>query len=156
MGRPTDYKDEYCQMLIEHMERGYSFESFGGVVYASSKTLYNWCEKNPEFLQAKKIGENCCALWWEQAGQQGQARGSDFNQTVWIFNMKNRFGWRDKKDIDIQAKLEAKAAPREVSTKRIKEAIQSDPMMITDGNEKDDIVIETKPIKEVSNGNSDK
>jgi hypothetical protein len=28
------------------------------------------------------------------------AMGEDGNATVWIFSMKNMFGWRDKQDID--------------------------------------------------------
>ena len=28
VGRPTKYKPEYCEMLIEHMSEGLSFESF--------------------------------------------------------------------------------------------------------------------------------
>jgi len=28
------------------------------------------------------------------------ATGADGNPAVWIFNMKNRFGWRDKHEIE--------------------------------------------------------
>lgn len=55
-GRPEDYKPEYCEMLIEHMESGLSFESFAGAVDVTRKTVYNWCESHPEFLHAKEKG----------------------------------------------------------------------------------------------------
>jgi hypothetical protein len=44
-------------MVIDHMSKGYSFESFGADVNCSRKTLYNWAEENPEFMDAKKVGE---------------------------------------------------------------------------------------------------
>ena len=53
VGRPTEYKPEYCQMLIDHGRKGYSFEAFGGVVCVSKQTLYSWCKSFPEFLDAK-------------------------------------------------------------------------------------------------------
>ena len=45
-------------MLIEHMKKGYSFESFGADAHCSRKTLFNWLEAYPEFNEAKNIAEN--------------------------------------------------------------------------------------------------
>jgi hypothetical protein len=94
-------------MLYEHMKEGLSFQSFGGVVGVSIETLYTWEEKYTEFLDAKKRGKASCLLWWEKLGRAGTAgRISNFNTASWIFNMKNRFEWRDKKDIDLKANMQ--------------------------------------------------
>lgn len=108
-GRPTDYRDNYPDMLIEHLKKGFSFESFGGVVGASKETIYTWTEKHQEFLDAKKIGTSFSRLEWERKGidglynetfkdDQGMTVSRSINATMWIFNMKNRFGWRDKNE----------------------------------------------------------
>lgn len=55
-GRPTDYKEEYPEKLIEHMSRGNSFWSFAAKIRCSFDTLHNWCEKHPQFSEARKIG----------------------------------------------------------------------------------------------------
>lgn len=100
-GRPTDYEEKYCEMLIEHMEQGLSFESFAGFIGCASSTLYNWEKDNPEFLEAKKVGFDRNRLFYERAGvtmmQDGQG-----SATVWLFNMKNRFPkqWRDKQEVE--------------------------------------------------------
>lgn len=51
------YKPEYCDMLIEHMAEGFSFESFGGKVRCGRTTLYDWVANFPEFAEAKEIGQ---------------------------------------------------------------------------------------------------
>lgn len=109
-GRPTVYDPKYCQMLIEHMAQGYSFESFGGLTGHSKQTLYEWAAKFEEFGDAKSQGTALSRLFWERLGiehilnvneteyEKGASRSKSksLNSTVWIFNMKNRFGWRDK------------------------------------------------------------
>lgn len=140
-GRPSDYDPKYCQMLIDHMADGLSFEAFGGVVDACKSTLYVWLEKHPEFMDAKQIAIAKCRLWWEKEGKtglwnQGNRSGSfseskSFNTGVWIFNMKNRFkdDWRDKQDIDINSDLEKEKLKRlslQELTKLVKENIQED------------------------------
>jgi transposase len=97
-GRPTKYKPEYCELLIEHMKAGLSFEAFGGVVAGgvAKDTIYGWVRKYPAFSDAKKIGESLSRLWWEKVAVLGMTgKIKNFNATVWIFSMKNRFGWRD-------------------------------------------------------------
>jgi hypothetical protein len=98
IGRPTIFKEEYCQMLIEHMRQGYSFESFGAYpVCVTKDTLYSWLKQHPQFAYAKKLGTIECRKLWEKlglAGASGKLPG--FNTAAWIFNMKNRFMWRDR------------------------------------------------------------
>lgn len=98
MGRPTGYKPEYCQKLIEHSRSGHSFESFGGVILVSKETLYAWARKYPEFLQARKIARQCAQLELEKIGfklMKGDY-GRDAQATPWIFTMRNIAGWRDQ------------------------------------------------------------
>jgi hypothetical protein len=102
-GRPSEFKPEYCSELIKHMEEGLSFESFAGVVGCCKQTLYTWCENHPEFLDSKKKAFEKNRLFWEKVGVQGMFMGGNenpFNATVWIFNMKNRFNWRDKQEVE--------------------------------------------------------
>jgi len=99
-GRPTAYKFEYCEKLLEHMAEGFSFESFGAIVITAKQTLYNWAENHEEFMYAKKIGECLSMYWWEREGKKGlQGVYKNFNPVVWVFSMKNRFGWRDRQEI---------------------------------------------------------
>lgn len=43
-------------MLIDHMSKGHSFESFGADVNAGRRTLYEWADNFEEFRDAKEIG----------------------------------------------------------------------------------------------------
>ncbi len=103
-GRPSDYKPEYCDQLVQHMAQGLSFEAFAGVIGCVKGTLYNWAEQHDEFLYAKKRGIEACRLFWEKAGIDGLMNkdGVSMNATVWIFNMKNRFKeeWADKQQLE--------------------------------------------------------
>src|SRR5690349_7812689 len=94
-------------MLVGHMAQGLSYESFGGVVEVSKQTLYDWEKRHEEFRDAKDRGESQSRLFWEKAGINGLHNETikdgdgmtvtrSINATVWIFNMKNRFKWRDK------------------------------------------------------------
>lgn len=101
-GRPTKYEPGFCEMLIAHMEQGFSFESFAGVLRVSKQTIYNWSEEFPEFLDAKRQGTELSRLWWEKTGHNGMFMGgkdNPFNSTIWVFSMKNRFGWRDRTEV---------------------------------------------------------
>lgn len=116
-GRPTIYEERFCEMLIEHMEKGFSYESFAGLIGVSKQTIYDWEKANPQFLDSKKIGVEKSRLFWETQGIEGVYTTETFeqdengskstkkalNSSVWIFNMKNRFKdeWRDKQETDL-------------------------------------------------------
>lgn len=71
VGRPTDYLPEYCEMLIDHMSQGFSYESFAGRIGTSRAVLYDWEKVNPAFLDAKSQGRDKSLFWWEKTGQDG-------------------------------------------------------------------------------------
>lgn len=105
-GRKTLYKQEYDKKLIDHMGRGFSFESFAGSIGVSKQTIYDWTEANPTFLDAKAIGFEKSRMFWERVGigmASGKGSGSHGNATAFVFNMKNRFPkeWRDKVETGI-------------------------------------------------------
>lgn len=101
IGRPSKYKPEYCEMLIEHMKTGLSFETFATVVGAGRETIYEWARVHPEFSDAKTKGFEENLAFWEKAGISGMlGHIQGFNAAVFIFNMKNRHHWRDKVDIE--------------------------------------------------------
>lgn len=104
VGRPTKYKEEYCDLVIEHMEQGLSVESFAAIVDVSKSTIYEWIKEHPQFSDAVNKGFDKSRLFWERAGLKGMftESGTTFNATTWIFNMKNRFKdeWRDKQETE--------------------------------------------------------
>ncbi len=115
LGRASEWDEKYCEQLIEHMGGGLSFESFSAVIGVHRATLYRWADEYPSFCDAKRIGTDKNLLWWEKQGRDGLWEEKDsvtekgvpyasrtLNNTIWIFNMKNRHKWRDKEnDTDI-------------------------------------------------------
>lgn len=51
-----------------------------------------------EFAVTYKICRVLCEAWWMMKGRRG-IDSTYFNTAVWFINMKNRFGWKDKQEI---------------------------------------------------------
>lgn len=98
-GRPTSYRPEYCGILIDHMSKGLSFETFGARIGVSRDTAFEWVHKFPEFSDAKKEAFDKCQLFWEEIGIEGIWNYPDqrtLNTGNYVFQMKNRFKWNDR------------------------------------------------------------
>jgi len=117
MGRPTDYKPEYCEQVIEHMASGLSYESFAGACRVSKQTLYDWELKYSDFLDAKAVGFELNRLYWEKLGRDHVTHTESkfestpkLNSSVYIFNLKNRFPkeWRDRTEVKQEVKINSK------------------------------------------------
>ena len=103
IGRPTTFKEEYCELLIEHMAKGLSIQSFAGTIGASNQAIHEWFDRHQSFADAKHIGMEKNRLFYERAGVGGMlGKIKNFNATVYVFNMKNRFpkDWNDRSQID--------------------------------------------------------
>lgn len=97
MARPTKYKPEYCQKLIDFMGQPHSYEAFAGYIGVCKQTLYTWEKEHPEFLDAKKIARAKCQMAMENLGLNliKGTFGKGASTGAWVFMMKNMTGWRD-------------------------------------------------------------
>lgn len=87
---------EYC----EHLAKGLSKASF---VPCDYRTIESYIEKYPKVLPSEKKDQahREGRLRWEQAGWGGtMGKINGFNATSWIFNMKNRYGWKNMESVD--------------------------------------------------------
>ena len=107
-GRPTKYTPELPLQVVELMSQGYGLLETASKLFISVETFYDWSDPDsarfkPEFSEALRMGEQLSRAWWAEQGIKG-LRDRDFNVSVWIFNMKNRVGWRDSVDLTSDGK----------------------------------------------------
>lgn len=103
-GRPSGYKPEYCQLVIDHMKNGMSIAAFAASVGVSRKTIWKWGKDHPEFCNACEVAKETAQIWFERlalaiaSGQhktlkddKGIARYKDANPGMVMFLMSRRF-----------------------------------------------------------------
>lgn len=110
-GRPSKYDPKYDDLIIEIMKSGASVIEFAAEIDVNVDTIHEWAKEYPSFSVAKKIAMQKCQAWWESTGRKGLYGNKDnqFNAAVWIFNMRNRFGWRNETSEEMREKAEATA-----------------------------------------------
>jgi hypothetical protein len=52
VGRPSEYRPEYCELVIERMAQGYSLTAFAGSIRVSKDAVYDWIKAHSEFSDA--------------------------------------------------------------------------------------------------------
>lgn len=103
VGRPrtttSDLPDNWRQLMTDCGQDGGSAveaRSLLGIAQTAWDTLL---EDSEDFRLTEKQRQALCEVWWERQGRR-MVKDGQGNATVWVFNMKNRFGWRDKQEID--------------------------------------------------------
>ncbi len=89
-GRPTKYKKEYCEKVIEFLRDGMSKAEICRELDIARSTLEEWENNQPLFSEAIKKGVELSKGWWEKHGRTA-LYDKDFNTTLWLANMRNRF-----------------------------------------------------------------
>lgn len=99
VGRPSKYKPEYCEKIVELMGSGLSKTASSAELDIHKDSLYEWEKVHPEFSDAIKQGQRKHILFWEKIGMQGvSGELPGFNASAWIFTMKNKLHWVDKSE----------------------------------------------------------
>lgn len=110
VGRPRtttdDLPKDWQNIMRECGQEGGSGVEARALLGIGESAWYTLMEDCKDFRRTEKERQALCQVWWERQGRM-MTTGEAGNATVWIFNMKNRFGWRDKQDIDHTTKGEA-------------------------------------------------
>lgn len=98
-GRPSEYRPEFCDVVISTMSAGYSKMAAAGEIGCCLNTLKSWMAEHPEFLTAVKLGEALRVKTLEE-GLLGAEIGP--RVTARIFALKNAAPdeWRDRQEVD--------------------------------------------------------
>ena len=88
-GRPTIYRPELGQQLIEAMAGGLSAEAAAAKIGISARSVFEWQKLHPEFLQAVQEGRAMAMLFWERLAID-VARGKPGNSQMITLALKNR------------------------------------------------------------------
>lgn len=100
---PPDWKEkilEYASQGMSECEIRANLSKRGGKFCI--KLWYALEEREAEFRETLKIANGLCRAWWEEQARLNinHKNGMNFEAALWFMNMKNRFGWRDKTEID--------------------------------------------------------
>lgn len=90
IGRPTDYRPEYCQKVIELGKEGKSYTQIASALDISKQCLYEWIAKHKDFGDAMTRARQESQTWWENIGQVALF-ADKFQPTVYNKAMQCRF-----------------------------------------------------------------
>jgi hypothetical protein len=138
VGRPTDYKPEYCEQIIEYfsvkpyaketkpvqtpmgtipmpIDAASDFPSFAGFaakIGVCRDTLLDWCTAHDEFLRAYKKAKELQENWLVTNGMKGLV-----STPFAIFTAKNVIGWRDRNETTVKEHDPAKIPDADIDAR---------------------------------------
>ncbi len=97
-GRPTDYRPEFCKLVVELGKLGKSKIQMCAAMGICKRTFANWEEAHPDFLSAVNMAMIYSEDWWVTKGVDN-LNAQHFQPQVYKLNMFNRFDWADKQEL---------------------------------------------------------
>lgn len=90
-GRPSLYKPEYCDVVINLGKDGASMAAMAAEIGVDRGTLRDWTKTHEEFSIAIARARDLAQVWWEEEGKKGMWAGKAFNAQTWSRSMAARF-----------------------------------------------------------------
>ena len=102
-GRPSSYRPEIGQEIADAMAMGLSVEAAAAKVGISARSLFNWQQEHPDFLQSIQEGRQRALLWWEERAL-AMAEGKPGSAQIVSLGLRNRSraanGWHDAQRLE--------------------------------------------------------
>lgn len=101
-GRPTNYRPEHCQTVLELGRQGKSVVQMACHLDVVRQTMLDWCKVYPEFLDAFTRAKQLSQDWWETQAQSGLT-ADKFNAQLWSRSMAARFpdDYQERKGLEL-------------------------------------------------------
>ena len=98
-GRPSEYRPEYCALLLEvTKQEGVSLTAFAGVIGVSRASIYEWIGQHSEFSDACSRAKAMRLLWWER--KLGRStKGAVTTASVFALRNIDPEEWRDVRSV---------------------------------------------------------
>jgi len=90
VGRPTKYKPEYCERVIELGREGKSIAQMAAAFEVDKASIFDWAAAHEDFSTALARARTLSQTWWEDKAQQNLAC-RDFNAHLWLKSVASRF-----------------------------------------------------------------
>lgn len=97
-GRPSDYRPEYCDKVIEAMANGVSLTGFAGLIGQARETIYRWMQEHREFSDACSRAKAARVLWWEQKLMRSR-KGAETTASIFALRNADPIEWKDLKSV---------------------------------------------------------
>jgi hypothetical protein len=97
---PAGWKDT----IIEIMRVGGSLDEIKALLNISNDLYERFMDEEPEFSETVKRGKQLSKAWWMAEGR-NNLHSKTFSPVLWYMNMKNRFGWADRQETNINIQV---------------------------------------------------
>ena len=95
-GRPSEYRPEYCDLVIKVMSEGYSLTGFAGSICMSRDAVYDWIGVYPDFSNAVARARAARVRWWENKLKTSR-KGAETSASIFALRNADPQEWRDIK-----------------------------------------------------------
>src|SRR5678816_661376 len=92
-----------CETMLNLFNGGATVAEVCAELGIARDTFYCWCNEHKDFSDAYKKGRELAERWWTKIGQAGMLGKLEqpINSAMWIFNMKARFKWQDRHEVEV-------------------------------------------------------
>jgi len=98
-GRPSEYREEYDQLVIEFMGQGFSLTAFAGHIRVARDTVYEWIKRHASFSDAvaRARPARVAAL---EAKLLRSRKGAETSAAVFALKNADPEEWRDVRSVE--------------------------------------------------------